>query len=233
MKMTRGELFLIAGDPGSRSRGKDPLLAGIFSRLGMVAPAVAYIGAASKDSRLFFMWLAGLLKKAGAGSVRLVPLASRSADPAKARALLAGSDVLFVSGGDVEFGMGILEEKGLPPLFAELHGAGTPCIGLSAGSIMLARAWVRWADPDDETTAEKFSCLGLAPVFCDTHAEKDDWRELETLLRLAAPESGFGIPSGAALHIASDGSLSALGKSVPCFNYREGRLLRRADLNPD
>jgi cyanophycinase-like exopeptidase len=232
MTMARGGLYLVAGDPGRRGRGKDPLLARVFAAIGLAAPSVAYIGAASKDSRIFFMWLAALLKKSGAGPVRLLPLSSRRADTAQARDRLAGSDVIFVSGGDVDLGMRVLERHGLPPLLAGLHEAGKPFIGLSAGSIMLSRAWVRWADPDDEVTAEKFPCLGLAPLLCDTHAEDDGWRELETLLRLAAPAKGYGIPSGAALHVAPDGSLSALGRPVPCFEHREGTLRRSAELKP-
>jgi cyanophycinase-like exopeptidase len=230
---TRGALYLVAGDPRRRGRGKDPLLAGILSAIGRDAPAVAYVGAASNDNRIFFMWLSGLLKKAGAGSVRLLPLASRRADVGKVRDRLECSDVIFISGGDVELGMRVLERHGLPPVLARLHGAGKPFIGLSAGSIMLARSWVRWRDADDEATAAMFPCLGLAPLLCDTHAEADGWSELGTLLRLMGPGSGgFGIPSGAALSVAADGSLSALGAPVPRFESRQGRLQQVGELEP-
>ena len=134
--------------PGSRRRGRDPLLAGILSRIGLERPGVAYIGAASNDNRVFFMWITALLKKAGAGTVRLAALASRRADPAKARALLQEADLVFVSGGDVELGMSVLEQTGTAALLRELYQAGKPFIGLSAGSIMLARSWVRWTDPE-------------------------------------------------------------------------------------
>jgi len=212
MKKKTADIFLVAG--GSESRRGDPLLAGILARIGRARPAVAYIGAASNDNRVFFMWVASLLKKAGAGSVQLAPLASRRADLAGARRLLQEADLVFVSGGDVEAGMGVLERTGVCGLIGELHQAGKPFIGMSAGSIMLSRGWVRWADPDDDRTAAVFPCLGLAPLFCDTHAEKEDWLELKALLRLTGAGMGFGIPSGAALQIGAGGSLSALGHPV-------------------
>lgn len=209
-----GDIFLVAGDPGRRGAGRDPLLEAILARLGMERPGVAYVGAASGDNRVFFIWIAALLKKAGAGPVRLAALASRRADPARARAVLRESDLVFVSGGDVEAGMAVLRKSGADGWLAELHGSGKPFIGLSAGSIMLARRWVRWADPDDDDTARDYPCLGLAPLLCDTHAEKEEWEELKKLLQLTRAPGGYGIPAGAALRVAADGSLEALGKPV-------------------
>ena len=208
------DIFLIAGDPGNRGRGKDPLLARVLALAGLERPAVAYVGAASNDNRIFFLWIASLLKKAGAGSVRLAALASPRADLAKARHLLLAADLVFVSGGDVEHGMRLLEQKGMDAFLKKLHHEGKPFIGMSAGSIMLARSWVRWTDPDSDSTAEAFPCLGLAPLLCDTHAEKEDWEELKVLLALSGAASGYGIPAGAALHVAGDGSLAALGRPV-------------------
>lgn len=230
MKAAAADIFLIAGDPGKRGGGRDPLLAAILARLGMARPSVAYVGAASGDSRVFFIWIASLLKKAGAGSVRLAALASRRADPAKALALLRESDLVFVSGGDVEAGMGVLEKSGAGGWLKELHRCGKPFIGLSAGSIMLARRWVRWSDPDDDGTAEDFPCLGLAPLVCDTHAEKEDWEELRMLLRMTRAAVGYGIPAGAALRVAADGSLSALGGPVQRLALKDGQAQRLADL---
>ncbi len=214
MKRADAGLFLIAGDPGRRGRGKDPLLEMIFARIGLARPRVAYIGVASSDSRLFFLWIAALLKKAGAGEVGLVPLASRRADLAKARSLLELADVVFVSGGDVELGMRLLERTGVDALLKGIRAQGRPFIGMSAGSIMLAERWVRWPDPADDGTAEAFPCLGLAPLLCDTHAEKEEWEELRMLLRLTTATVGYGIPAGAALQVAADGFLAALGRPV-------------------
>lgn len=214
MTRSHGDMILLAGDPGRRGRGRDPLLAAVLRRLGLPRPGVAYVGAASNDSRVFFLWIAALLKGAGAGPVRLAPLAKGRADLAKARPLLEQADVIFVSGGDVEFGMGVLERTGAAGLLRELYQAGKPFIGISAGSIMLAGRWVRWADADDDSTAESFPCLGLAPLLCDTHAEGEDWEELKVLLKLTGAPVGYGIPSGAALHVQPGGAVTALGKPV-------------------
>jgi peptidase E len=232
MKKTPADIFLIAGGRESRKRGTDPLLARIFSLTGLEKPVVAYIGAASNDNRVFFMWIKAMLKKAGAGSVRLAALASKRADLAKARLLLQKADLVFVSGGDVELGMKVLEQTGTAKLLMELYRDGKPFIGLSAGSIMLARSWVRWPDAGNDAAAETFPCLGFAPLLCDMHAEKEDWEELKTLLRLSGPETGFGIPAGAALRVRADGSLSAMGKPLPRFHIQDGQLQRLADMEP-
>jgi cyanophycinase-like exopeptidase len=222
MNKAPSDMFLFAGGRDTLRRGADPLLVQAFSLLGLARPGVAYIGAASNDSRVFFMLIAAMLKKAGAGSVRLAALASRRADPAKARMLLERSDVIFVSGGDVELGMNVLERTGAAAVLKELQRAGKPFIGVSAGSIMLAKSWVRWPDEGNDATAETFPCLGLAPLLCDTHAEKEDWQELKVLLKLTGAALGYGIPSGAALRVSSDGSLFALGKPVQRLARRGG-----------
>jgi cyanophycinase-like exopeptidase len=232
MTPSAGEIFLIAGDPDHIGRGKDPLLAAILRRLGLPRPRVAYVGAASNDSRVFFLWIAARLKKEGAGAVRLAPLAKRHADPAKARPLLEQADVIFVSGGDVELGMAVLERTGAAGLLRELHRAGKPFIGISAGSIMLAGSWVRWANAKDDSTAESFLCLGLAPLLCDTHAEGDDWDELKVLLKLSGAPVGYGIPSGAALHVAPGGPVTALGGPVQRLAMDAAGPRRLPDLQP-
>lgn len=229
--MAAADTFLIAGGRESRSRGGDPLLARIFSLIGLKHPVVAYVGAASNDNHIFFMWISAMLKKVGAASVRLAALASAKADLAKARSLLQGADLIFVSGGDVEAGMRVLERTGFASLLREMHQAGKPFIGLSAGSIMLAQSWVRWTDAADDSTAESFPCLNLAPLLCDTHAEKEDWEELKVLLKISGAAVGYGIPSGAALRVSAGGSLFALGKPVPRFKSQDGRLQRISDLH--
>lgn len=212
--MNAPRLVLLAGDPGRRGARRDPLLEEALARIGRPRPRMAYVGAASRDNRLFFLWISSMLKKAGAGAVRLAPLSGRRADPAQARAVAEDADVVFVSGGDVELGMGILQATGLDEPLHRLHRAGRPFIGLSAGSIMLARSWVRWADESDDASAAPFPCLGLAPLLCDTHGEDEDWQELRMLLRLTGEPYGLGIPAGAALAVGDGGSLAAMGKPV-------------------
>jgi peptidase E len=225
-------VYLIAGSPQTRSRGADPVIAAALAETGRPLPSVAYIGVASGDDRGFLRFVTAYLQRSGAGDVRLAALASARADLAAARAVIEGSDLVFVSGGDVEAGMAHLERHGLIPLLQALHGAGTPFIGLSAGSIMLARCWVRWSDPDDDATASVFPCLALAPVLCDCHAESDDWEELRALLALTGEGVGYGIPAGGALRVDANGAVAALGKAAPRFGCRDGRVAKRSDLTP-
>lgn len=226
-------MFLLAGGPGSRRHGHT-LLERVLARCpGIATPSVAYVGAASDDDVSFFSVMVEHLREAGAGPVTLVPLAPPNADLAKARAILDNADLVFMSGGDVEAGMSLLEDHQVVPWLHRLHEHGKPFLGLSAGSIMLGREWVRWTDPVDDTTAKRFPCLGLAPVLCDTHAEDDDWMELKALLRLSpAGTTGYGIPSGGGLQVEAGRPVQALGCSVARFIHRREKVERIPDLNP-
>jgi cyanophycinase-like exopeptidase len=177
--------------------------------------------------------MSGLLKRAGAWEVTLAPLCGRRGDVEEAKAVLEASDLVFVSGGDVEEGMRVLEEKGMMPYLKRLHRAGKPFFGVSAGSIMLARTWIRWKDPDDDSSAELFPCMGFARVLCDTHGEADDWSELKALLALSPVGAvGHGIVSGSAISVDADGAVSALGGEVHRFRRRAGGVVQIESLLP-
>jgi len=237
----RTPVYLLAGSPGVRlRRGPDPLLQ---AALGVAAagaagkksrgPSVAYVGAASGDNRVFRLWIDRTLKHAGAREVTLAPLCGRRADPKKARAVVEAADIVFVSGGDVDAGMEVLHAADMVEPLRALHREGKPFFGISAGSIMLGREWVRWRDPDDDASAELFACLDLAPVACDTHGEGDGWEELKALVRLApAGVIGHGIVSGNALVVAPDGALAALGGEVHRFRRDGGRVVQIESLRP-
>lgn len=215
-------VYLLAGGPRS-GVGRDPVLVRAIESVGVERPAIAYVGAASGDSKPFFAMIAAYLNICGAGDVALAAMAGRRADLGKTRALLEESDMILVSGGDVEEGMRLVEERGMLEPIRDLHRAGKPFLGISAGSIMLARQWVRWDDEDDDSSARLFPCLGIADILCDTHGEGDDWEELRALLALCSDGAkGYGIPTGAGLVVAPDGSLEALGRPVDVFVSRGG-----------
>ena len=226
-------IYLLAGGPGSRRAHGDPLLTRAIAGSGVAEPSIAYVGAASGDDTSFFKMLAGLMRACGAGNVELAPLAGRRVKLDKTRSILEKADMIFISGGDVEEGMEVLEERGMMPFLRELHRGGKPFFGLSAGSIMLAREWIVWDDPNDDSTSSAFPCMGFAPVICDTHAEDEGWEELRALL-LISPEgtSGYGIPSGAGLCVHPGGELEALGAPVNCFAKIDRMVKRRPDLMP-
>jgi peptidase E len=226
-------LFLLAGRPKAvpkRNRA-DPLLEQVIQCCGKVHPRIGYLGSASSDDHGFFKMVSVWLKNAGAGDVLLASTAGAKADMGKTLEILENADAVLVSGGDVEEGMRVLGERDLTPLLRARYEHGTVFVGLSAGSIMLSRQWVRWRDPNDNTTVEAFACLGLAPVLCDTHGEAEKWEELLALLRLAPPGAiGYGIPSGAGLGVTPAGRLFAMGEPVHRLAARDGAITRINDL---
>jgi len=93
--------------------------------------------------------------------------------------------------------MRVLERSRRDALFESSRAAGKLMIGLSAGSLMLAKEWVAFPD-DDDTKAPLSRCIGAAPVHVDAHAEEDDWHEnaraprlLETTRRSASRGVGL------------------------------------------
>ena len=225
-------VYLLAGSPGSRKKGA-PLFQAALREIGKPSPSVGYVGTASDDNIWFFRMIGRELKNAGAGSVNRIIITPHKADLGKARDILAAADIVFISGGDVERGMEVLQEKGMVDFLFQLYQQGKPFFGVSAGSIMLAKEWIRWRDPDDDATAEVFPCLGLAPVICDTHAEEDDWQELKALLALKQDNvKGYGIPSGAAIKVFHDGKIEALGGAIHQYIRRGERVERIPDILP-
>ena len=181
------------------------------------APNVAYIGTASDDSKEFFLMLKPIILAAGAGNVTLVPIVRRF-DLDQAKDILLASNVVFISGGDVEMGMKHLTKRKLIPFFRELYDAGKLFCGISAGAIMLCRNWMHWRDPDDDGTAELLDCLGFAQLLCDVHAEEDSWVEMKRLLGFFPQgTTGYGIPAEGALRVAPNGKITAIGTAPVRF----------------
>jgi cyanophycinase-like exopeptidase len=175
-----------------------------------------------------------LLRKAGAGKVSPIPLCSSRANRLKAMRLIEDCHIVFISGGDVEKGMIVLEEKDVADFLRDQYRQGKPFFGVSAGSIMLARHWVRWDDSHANASAELFPCLGLAQVYCDTHDEEDGWEELQALTKLIPPGSiSYGIPSGTALAAHPEGSVQAIGGEVHRFICKGKRVVQIENLAPD
>jgi len=205
----------------------------ITKDIGKPKPEIAYVGVASGDNFGFYKMISALILHSCDCHVTRVLIAHKKANLDKARKSLQSADAIFMSGGDMEVGMQVLKEKNSVDIFRDLYLQGKLFIGVSAGSIMLANEWVRWRDPDDESTAELFPCLGIAPVICDTHAEEDGWVELKAALLLKGDAAiGYGIPSSACLKVQPDGTLEALGKAIVRYGLDKGKVKQQAYLKP-
>ena len=218
----RKPVTLIAGQHGNAHFGTRPYLREALQSTGARHPSALYIGAANGDNRGFGEALCVLLTVAGAARVFWPKLKVRG-KRAQALAVLENVDFVFVGGGDVEEGMRVLHDA---DLVAPLHAAaarGTVFAGMSAGSIMLGKRWIRWPHAqakDDE--AETYECLGIAACSLDTHGEEDNWNEARAFASVRANELGkkayaYGIPSGGALVVGPGGQAGALGAPAQLF----------------
>ncbi len=201
-----------------------------IAELGKKRPLVAYVGTATDDNRGFFAMIRGALSATAARMV-LARIASARASIADARKLLDDSDMVFVSGGDVERGVQVLGERDMVEPLRAVALRGKPMFGISAGSIMLAREWVRFPD-DDDSRAEIFPCLGIAPIHVDAHSEEDGWSELRVLVRLLHERGdgdpvGYGLTRKGGLRVELDGGakLAPFGTPIPRIVVAKGRVV--------
>jgi peptidase E len=238
-------VYLTGGGPGSFA----PLRRHLKNALGEVAngraaangraPLVAYVGAASDDNAGFFRMIRDVAQGATKARMRLAKLASPKAKTSEARALLEDCDLVFVSGGDVEHGMHVLHDRDMVKSLRSLARAGKPMFGISAGSLMLAREWVRFPD-DDSSKAELFPCLGIVPVHVDAHAEEEDWEELRVLVHLLGRSGrrkpvGHGLTRGGGLRLDVAGDevrARAIGTPIPRIVVRRGKVVDGRPLFP-
>ncbi|MDQ1280564.1 MAG: dipeptidase [Thermoproteota archaeon] len=231
--ITPKPVYLLAGGRQSLRETTSSLYRRVFEGTGVISPKVAYIGTANQDDESFFHRTSELLRIAGAAKVDHAFIAPKHADVEKAKKILTSADSVFVSGGDVFEGIRVLKEKNMIDFLMSLYESGKPFFGISAGSIMLAEKWVYWRDPNDDSTAELFPCLGLAPIICDTHGEEDGWEELQKALELSdEKQKGYGIVSGTAIKVFSDGKVEGLGGIINQFIRDKEKVTRLSDIIP-
>lgn len=229
----RKPVYLLAGGRQENREKMSLLVQRIFKENGLKAPSIAYVGVASRDDGRFFQYVAGLLMECGAGKVNHALIYADDADLKKAQNVLNQSDLVLISGGDVDEGMQVLREKKMIGFLKKLYDDGKPFFGLSAGSVMLAKEWVRWSDPEDDSTATLFPCLDFVPIICDMHDEEGNWEELRIALRLAEDGTkGYGITSGAAIKADYTGEIEALGGAIHQFIRRGNQVSRISDILP-
>ena len=205
-------------------------------------PRIAYIGTANGDREGFFDMIYAMFKRAGAQRMDFLRLAREDADIAGAAEALIRSDIIFLSGGEVDDGIDWLRKHGLVDLLKEQFRNGKLFIGLSAGAIMIGAYWVRVGIPEDDGATEKlqrwvagdlcpevdanielFECLGLVPATFDTHAENEGWVELKAALRLKGNGArGYGIPRGGIIKANGRGDLINLEREYLTFTYENG-----------
>jgi peptidase E len=96
-----------------------------------------------KDNWLIYAVISAFIKAGCNCRMMRAVIAPANADLKKARELLQNADAIFMSGGDAEEGMRILRDKDMAGFLCDLAGEGKLFFGVSAGSIMMCKKWVR------------------------------------------------------------------------------------------
>ena len=217
--MTKRNIYLIAGH--GEDDGK--MIRDVIRENGMEGASAAYIGTANGEHPMFFERMKEGLLAAGVEKVTLAPLVGRKRNVEKAKAAIRDAQVIFISGGEVEDGMKGLPEDVRAALW-EQYEAGALYIGISAGTIMMGKAWPHWDDEDNDfDNAWLFDCIGFVPTVFDTHCEDEGWPELKKAVELSAEGfTGYGIPAGGMVIYTPDGRMESNMPLDP-FTNRGGK----------
>lgn len=226
---THGVVYLMAGSGPGTGRKAVRYHDELVAKVGKKKPTIAYVGAASGDN-LGFEKMIGTLVFGLFAKVVPVRLTKKSLATSEAKAKLADADIVFFTGGDVDHGMRVIDDRGLAPFIRELNLAGKPMEGISAGAILLGKHWVRFGEEGEEGVVEPFDCLGVVPWSFDAHGEADEWEELVALAKVLPKKKGdfvCGLVSGRC-GLYEAGRLHAVGGALHC--YEPGTAKRLPDL---
>lgn len=210
--MAKKNIYLIAG----HGENDWQYVIDAVKNSGIEHPRAAHIGTANGDR---FIAVERTIQAMKGCPVTLAPLAPHHCDLAKAKQVIRESNVIFISGGEVEDGM-----AGLPKEIRELlwqrYREGALFIGMSAGTIMMGKAWPHWDDEDNDfDNAYLFDCIGFVPTIFDTHCEDEGWPELKKAVELS-PEgfTGYGIPAGGMVIYTPEGKMEVTKPLDPYTN---------------
>jgi hypothetical protein len=142
--------------------------------------------------------------------------------PERAKAIVDEADLIFVGGGDPVEGARRLLGAGADAWIRDARARGTPCMGLSAGAILLGAWWASWPEDPPPGGAhdggELVACLRVVEdLVVDCHAEEDHWAELRLVGAMLREGPGpmprlVGLPTAGGAIIGPGGDLEPIGE---------------------
>jgi len=163
----------------------------ILQHVASSSPKAAYIGASNGDIPDFYHIFVAAMKGIGITDCQMI-----SSDASQDElAFLAQSDVLLLSGGDVDKGWDVLQNTGMLNIVRQRYKEGAVIIGISAGAIQLGQFW-----REDADHAELRPMAQVLPFSIDAHEESTNWKRLKNTTRHGYSKAkAYGIPSGGGL----------------------------------
>lgn len=211
MDAERKPVFLLADSQSLFRNGSDTLLRALQESLQVSQRSVtkaAYIGASNGDAPEFFELFVAAMDGINLHKSRMIRAAFRSED----RAFLESADLVLLAGGDADAGWQIMRSTGMDAVITRKYYAGAVLVGVSAGAMQLGMGWF------DKRGGGASDGLKLVPHYIDFRSERDDWRDLRSLVEIREEYAkGFGIPFGGAMICHPDMSMEAVRFSVAEF----------------
>jgi peptidase E len=168
----------------------------------------SYIGASNGDNPVYFDIFVEVMKQKNITNCRMIPSNPDVSDID----FLNLSDIILLAGGDVKKGLEVFKQNGIDKIIPDKYHKGSILIGVSAGAVQVgANAWGN----KNEDNGKYIDTFKIIPYIIDVHNEKNDWAELNEVLKNNDNNpKGYGIPSGGGIIFHSDWSIEAVRHSL-------------------
>lgn len=206
--MGAGAVVAIGGSEDKT--GSCEVLAHLVCLTRAARPTVAVIAAASEIAAERVARYRDTFTRVGAGQVLdATPVCERDAARHHLAALVAGADLVFLTGGNQRRLMSIVAGSWLEMAVRAAHRAGAVVAGTSAGASALSGPMIAGDDP---TPARG---LGLLPqVVVDQHfTQRDRLGRLRSVISRARPALGLGVDEDTAA-VVTGGQVSVVGSGT-------------------
>ena len=174
----------------------------LLNHIAASSPKAAYIGASNGDISDFYQIFFAAMKGIGITDCKMI----RRHGNREELDFLAQSDVLLLSGGDVDRGWDVLQNTGMLKIVQQRYREGAVIMGISAGAIQLGQFW-----REDGSDADLTPMAQILPFSVDAHEESSDWKRLKNTVRHGCSKArAYGIPSGGGLVFFPDKQVHAI-----------------------
>jgi cyanophycinase len=184
----------------------DSLAERVRAELDKSSPKAAYIGASNGDQPEFYSLFQAAMESMGISNCRAVPSQPSKEDIS----FIEESDLILLSGGDVERGWRTFEQNGLKELVPRKRFDGAILMGVSAGAVQLGLGHL-----SNAAQPKRVDMFRFAPFYVGAHDEGNDWFDLRALVNLAQSDArAIGLPAGGGAVYYADGTLEPLRKPL-------------------
>jgi hypothetical protein len=189
---------------------QQPFLKKAITHIVNKKPKAAYIGISNGDTPAFYSLFCEAMNAVDVVHTGMITSIFRESE----QEFLESADIILLSGGDTQQGLKVFQDTGIARILRTRYQLGATLIGVSAGAIQLGSACL----------GENIEPLKIVPFIVTVHADKDNFREIDTRVGpLKTTTPVYEIPLGAGLIYYPNGDIEAVGKPINKLVFNAGK----------